>query len=406
MKRYIVGLSLLILSSAVFAAGYRFDDRGPRAALLNPALLGGETIHDFGMEIPGAGAVASNNSFSVRFWNEHIAGDEYWDGDDVQTILARIPDAGLRVNAEVAAPVLGLRYRNVAMNVELVGIGRTSVPKDVAEMILVGTKLNEAYSLGMLTGESVALSDYSLAFGWKVARDRGVRLAVGFAIHYYQGLGMTQVDEFMGDLLVTDNSIAGEGLFRYATGTYGNGFGVDVGLIAELSSNWQFGFAAKRIGAKMTWDKTEITEEHFETDVDGIALDSLDEESYSERVLTSESSTLEGGITTTTLPRVLQATAVYSASAHWRFAGFVGSYVGSALIEESKEMGLEIMYVPARWTFLRCGTIAGGLHDDLFYWGTGLRLGHYELDISIAATGGVFESAQGAGLEISQRIFF
>jgi len=406
MKRFLIIALLLMLSSASFAVGYRFDERGPRAALTNPAFLGLQTRHDFAIEIPGADAIVSNNSFSVRFWNEHIAGDEYWDGEDVQTILARIPETGLRMSAAATAPMIGFRYRNVAINAELIGIGRAAVPKDVAEMVLVGTKLNEAYSLGMLAGESVAVSDYSLAFGWKLSQDRHGSITMGAAVHYYQGLVMTQVDEFSGDLLVTENSITGEGMFRYATGTYGNGFGADVGLMAQVSEKWQFGFAAKQIGARLVWEKTDITEEYFETDVEGIYIDSLEEEGYSERILASESHTYEGGVTTTTLPRVLQATAVYSASAHWCFAGFVGTYGGSELVEESKEMGLDIMYVPARWTFLRGGASTGGLHRTMFSFGTGLRFGNYELDISVASTGGLFKSAQGAGLEISQRLFF
>ncbi len=39
MKRYVGGILLLLLSSAAFAVGLRFDDRGPRAALLNPACM-------------------------------------------------------------------------------------------------------------------------------------------------------------------------------------------------------------------------------------------------------------------------------------------------------------------------------------------------------------------------------
>lgn len=406
MKILLMTITLLMAAAPLFSSGLPYDARGPRTAAENPALLGFRSTQCTALELPGAGGIASNNSFSVRFWNRHIAGDEYWDEDDVRAILDRIPDSGLEVDAELSAPVMGFRYNFIAVNAELVGLGSASVPKEVAEMALVGTKLNEEYVLGDLIGESVALTDISAAAGHSLLRNDKYELTAGLALHYYQGLAAAHVYEFEGDLLVTENTISGAGVFRSAYGLSGNGFGFDLGLAGEFTSGWTVGLAAKRLGSRIHWNLEETTTETFETDMNGINIDSLDEDGYGDRTYTNETVTTEGGSLSLRLPTEIQTTALYSGFRLWEFASRIGWYSDSPYTQESLEAGFDIRYLPANWTYLRGGALTGGPHGSLFSFGTGLRLGTYELDLLGIVTGGLGNSAHGAGIGISQRLFF
>ena len=87
------------------------------------------------------GLTASNNSFSVGYWNSRIARDGYWDRGETRMILARIPESGFGLQLDAGVPVLGVRVRNFALNVQARMAARASVPKAVAQMALVGARL-------------------------------------------------------------------------------------------------------------------------------------------------------------------------------------------------------------------------------------------------------------------------
>lgn len=193
MKR--LCLLLLCLPLTGFAAGHDWsaallNPRGPRTALANPALLACSGAR-WGVELPSAGLTASNNSYSVGYWNARIAHDPYWDAGEVRMLLDRIPDGGFGLQLDATAPVLGIRVRQFAFNVQALMAARANVPRTVAELALVGSHLDKTYALTDLVGQSAAITDGALSWGRSVPQPWLPELSAGLTLHYYQGLVYT-----------------------------------------------------------------------------------------------------------------------------------------------------------------------------------------------------------------------
>jgi len=410
MKRITFFLILPIMAHAAGTdwSNQLFDQRGPRAALSNPAYLAEETPTAMGFEFAGLGVTASNNSFSVRFWNSRIAGDEFWDGSDTWAILKRIPAGGFSLAADVDVPVLGVRYRNFALNAGALAVAHANVPKSVAEIALAGSNLDTEYSLDDLIGQSLAMTDASLAYGHAIPQNYLPELSAGVAVHYYRGLVYTDTRNSTAGFEVTDNLISGSGQFQNIVATDGSGLGADFGVAATLTPDgkWKAGLAVQGIGAVMRWRVNETQTAHFATSIAGVNLDSLDKDGYGDRVLSHDDSTIKGGQTHLTLPMTVRMTGEYEALENLRVAGIVDALTSdSPLGEKGLEAGVASEYMPVRWAAFDGGILLGGEHGSLFSMGAGLRFRNYEMDLNFSSAGGLGTYAHGAGVAFSQRFF-
>lgn len=412
MKRIL--LFMVILPLVAHATGsdwltHALDRRGPQCALTNPAFLAESTPTRTGIEIAGAGVTASNNSFSVQFWNSRIATNRFWSSSDTRAILNRIPSRGLSVQADVGVPVLGARYRNFAFNADAIAAVHAKVPKGVAEIALVGCKLGNDYSLNDLVGQSLVMSDASVSYGRIIPQDYLPELSAGLSLHYYQGFVYTDTRNSTAGFVVTDDLIQGSGHFQNILATNGRGFGADFGVAAALSEDkrWKADLSVQRIGAVMNWQVNQTQTSHFHTSVAGLNLDSLDKKDYTDRAFASDDTTIKGGTTTLRLPLTLRGSAQFRAFPNWCITGIVNVLTADGpLGRRGVEAGAATEYTPLHWLALKGGLLFGGRHLSLFSGGTGLRFRHYEMDLNFCSTGGMFTSAYGAGASISQRFFF
>lgn len=145
----------------------------------------------------------------------------------------------------------------------------------------------------------------------------------------------------------------------------------------------------------------------FATQMEGVNLDSLDNDGYADRALTSEDTTLKGGTVTSRLPLKVQASALFLANRYWSMAGMAKlTTESSAWGRAGGEGGLALGYRPWGWLRFQGDAIVGGAHGQVYSLVTGLRVGGYELDLGGAVTGGVFGGARGAGVSVAQRIAF
>jgi len=410
-------LLILALPMILHAAGtdwvtQALDHRSARCALSNPALLAEPTPTAMSISIAGIsgfGLTASNNSFSVGFWNSHIAGDKFWDASDTRAILNRIPRTGLSLDAEFGLPVLGVRYRNFALNVDALGVGHVNVPKSVAQIALAGCKLDDHYSLDDLIGESLAMSDVSLSYGHIIPQDYLPELSAGLAVHYYQGFVYTDSRNSTAGFLVTDNLIQGDGEFENVLATNGRGFGADLGMAATITDDgkWKAGVAVQRIGANMSWQVQQTDYATFHTSMEGVNFDSLNASGYGDRAFSHEDTTIKGGTTKLRLPLTIHASGLYQPFANLTIEGLVDALTSdSPLGRAGIAAGAATQYLPVHWAVLQGGILLGGPHTSLFSIGTGLRFRHHELDLNFSSAGGMFTSAHGVGASFSQRFFF
>jgi hypothetical protein len=402
---------LLLLPSLALAGGndwifHVMNAHGPRRALDNPAELGAGR-NRLTIEIPGGGMTASNNSFSVRFWNSRIAGDAYWDRSETRQILGHIPASGLELQAEAVLPAIGVQWRNFAVNVQALATARMSVPKDAATLALVGNQLSQSYSLSDLVGQTLAITDYSLAYGRIIPQSYLPELSGGASVHYYYGLVYTDTRNSTADLLATEERIAGSGSFENISALSGRGFGVDLGLAAQITPRLKAGLAVQRLGARMSWSIDETQQVRFQTQNDGLIIDSLDNDSYTDRVFTQSDTTLKGGRTTLRLPPVARLSGLYQINPRWSAGVLWTVRTGSSPFGKvGHEAGVMTGYQTMSWLTVEGGLLLGGPHRSLFCAGAGVRLGHYELDLGFASAGGLFTSARGMGISVGQRIAF
>ena len=110
---------------------------------------------------------------------------------------------------------------------------------------------------------------------------------------------------------------------------------------------------------------------------------------------------------TSRLPVRVQASALFLCSRQWNVAGMASVITqSSAWGRAGGEVGTALGYQPCRWFRLQGDALVGGPHGQVYSLLTGVRLGGYELDLSVAATGGLFRAARGAGVAVAQRVAF
>ncbi len=405
-------LMLCLLPTLAFAAGgdwvtRALDQRSPGSALTNPAFLGSYSAQRWGIELPGGGGAISNNAFSIGFWNTNIAGDDYWDASETQAILDRIPSDGLKVSGGVTAPIIGVRYKQFAFNAQVWGGARADVPKSIAELAFVGTKLNERYAVRDLIGQSAVVSDYALSWGHVIPQRTVPELSAGLTAHYYAGHFYTDAQNLTADLYTTRELIQGSGEFSAITASQGGGFGMDAGLAAVLSSRYRINLAVQGIGARMGWNIDETTTTTFSTNEAGLNLDSLDNRGYTDRTFASDDTTIKGGTTHSNLPLIVRVGGLFYAHPQWTVAGLFGGILNdSPWAEQGLEAGAAGAWKPLRWAVIEGGLLAGGPHRTMFTIGGGLRFAAYALDINYTMAGGLFNSAHGAGIALRQHVQF
>lgn len=392
MKAYILLITALMITSALFAGEYGHE---------YPA-------HNWEVELFGVDGAIRNNSFSVGFWNTNMATDPYWDSQELTEILDRIPSDGLDAKGRLRATVVGVRYRDWSLSAGMRGDGYASVPKDVAEIALLGSKMDNSYTFSDLTGLSYAAADYRGGYSRALPIKQLPNLRGEIGLHLYQGVFMSRAEDAVGNLLITDELIQGDANFRSVQATSGSGFGFDFGLATPLNDRWQVGLAVDNLYGFINWQIEEATVAELSAHADGIAIDSLDEDNYLDRVFVSESETVDAdGSYRLALTPEFDLSTVYNPPSRWQFGGrmlLIPKHVVSHEFEW--ETAVSSAFETTKWSFLRSSVGLYGWFEPLFELGGGLNFNRYEVELRFISQRGLLNSAYGGGFLLSQRLLF
>jgi hypothetical protein len=360
------------------------------------------------IEIPvGLTLAAANNSFSVNFWNKNIAGDHHWTADDQNKIMNRIPDSGFRITGSLAAPLIGVAANRFGLNIGAEAAGFASAPKDLMRLALLGNQLNKSYQITDFSGESYTLLNYGLGFGYRFDQEKLPGLFFGAGFHFYQGLAMAKVAQADGDLLISDSLISGYSILHAVESTQGDGVGFDLSGLASLSDKWDVGLSIRQIAARLSWQVNENQLVTFYTDSGGVIIDSLKNDGYLERVFHQTDTSYSGGSIETKLPILLQANGKYRF--HRKLSFLAETLIRTQQSAQGKagiELGVATEYTPNSWFLLQGGFGVGGPYRTRFGLGGGLHFNHYELELGWNWSGGLFNSAHGIAVGLSQRLKF
>jgi len=373
----------------------------------NPATLSPNRGFRMSFEGLSFGAGIANNAFSVRYWNNNIAGDHFLTDEDKQDILNRIPDGGLRGYYQTSAPLVGFTYNRFGARVALESAGEAALPRDLAAVILYGNELNYPYGLADFAGESQSLMDWSIGFGYRVEQEQIPDLHLGVGFHFYQGLALAKVARSEGDLTVTDSVLQAAAVIHTITSDRGDGVGFDLGAMAVLSERWEVGLAVQQISSRISWRVDDNDQIVFYTDSAGIIVDSLNNDNYRERALHYSDTSYTGGYADTHLPLTVQLNARFAAARRWVLLGDATIRTESTSRGPAGlEAGIAAEWQPRRFLVLQSGVTVGGPWRSRFAIGGGLRFGAYECDLGWSWNGGLINAAHGIGFGLSQRLNF
>lgn len=411
---------LLLLLSAVTVQAQHWDPssvgragvhdlmrKGGSALQWNPAVLGRMTDHRGSVDFLSLGAASGNNAFSVNFWNDHLAGDRFFTGNDKDEILDQIPSDGLCIDAQASIPLVGFSYDRFGANIALDAASHTAAPKDLITLALLGNRIGHTYRFDDVDEDSHVLIDYSLGFGYEFEQTENPRLYIGAAFHFYQGIAMSHIGESEGSLLVTDSTITGVAILQELESNQGDGAGFDVGGMAVFSEKWQVGLSVRQIGTEISWKLDEERFTTFSIDSAGIIVDSLDDDDYLERVFETQDVRFKGDAYGTKLPVILQANGRFAPSRRWTLLGEMLIRMSDTVQgERGLEAGVGAVFTPLPWLRLQSGVSLGGPWKSRFALGGGVSFGRYELDIGGSWNNGLLNEARGVTIGLGQRIYF
>ena len=259
-----LALGLLMLAAATPAAAqghvramglcgaYTAAARGLDAVNWNPANLavGGERGPSIGLA--SVSLDLNNNAFSLATYNQYSGA--VLTSADKDDLLAKIPDEGFMLNADVNASVLGFCSGPFALSFQGLAGGTGVMDKDFFELVLLGNEIGQSFEFDETDGEAWAVGAATLSWATPVVTRRVFRLSLGVNARYLYGLYDFTVEEAGGGIMATLDGVKGEAVASMLTSRGGHGYAVDAGLALQLPRGWTMGLAVSNLTSKLTWD--------------------------------------------------------------------------------------------------------------------------------------------------------
>lgn len=372
---------------------------GVDAARYNPANLGLDGYARRELELVGMGANITNNSFSLDDYNNYtgaILTDE-----DKTDILAKIPDQGLTLNADVQASAASVALGSFVFTTAGVGLADVNLNRDILELVLNGNSFGDTVSVTGSYSDAVAYVSSGVSYGVPLYTAGSRQLAVGVTAKYLHGLAVEQIVELEGLAATLETGFEGEGRMIARTATGGSGYAVDLGASLKLNDNYTIGASIRNFVSSLSWSRE--TEEHsYLFSFDTVTVDNMEED-----FVVSESDTRDIESFSTDLPSVMTVgLANTTGSLMWAVDWEQGfRQAAGASSKPRLSLGLEWHGFPL--IPLRAGYSVGGNKPSAFSVGSGLATGPVYLDFA-AVTGTSISpySSKGLNLAISTGLYF
>ncbi len=252
----LAGPSLAQLTSRALGMGLAYTAlaRGVHATDWNPANLGLSNNPPFGISFFSVGAGVGNNSFSINTYNDY-ATDPYWDADEINKLLDKIPDDGLGVNALADVRVLSFSVGRFALALGVKGGASAFVDKSLLEIPLTGTKIGDTYQFDKINASTLALGSVKLSYGSPVRVSFADTFAVGGSFHYDFGGGYARVDSSRMSLEIGSFGLNIDGRYAAMAAAFGKGWGIDLGAAAKVNRHWTVSAGLFNLLGSVRWNK-------------------------------------------------------------------------------------------------------------------------------------------------------
>lgn len=349
------------------------------APLWNPAALGIASRNPgrFVVNFLSFGVRAGNNILSIPQYNKYNG--TVWDESDKRKIV-KLFDGEDRLSAsgDGVARALSVQYRQFAFDMSFVSAGHAEVPREVADFFLTDYVVGEETISpnGKLRGDMFLSTGLSAGLSLKKwIRVPWRELAGGITLRYYRGFQHAHSKE-LGAHIEESDSIISHGSYDLVTAKGGNGFGADIGFLAEINEQWSVGLSAQNIISTVSWTQgaeRRVGEYHVRSS--GVIQLEDDWESSDSTVSTKSFSS--------TLPAILRLGAGYRLNSTMLFAGDVEAFLNSVSGKTTPRAAVGMEYRPQFLIAWRTGFSIGGDNRG-FNWsgGVGFYTKRFRIDLA------------------------
>jgi len=399
MKNYIIKIIvvLCIIGFSTFSYAQDFNAvglgmgnafgavaRGVDAFAWNPANLALKYENRMEINLVGFNFSAANSSLSIddykRYFTEAGHGG-HWDEQEIEELLALIPEEGLDANGDVQANVLGLLFGRFGLSVQGIGKAIGIIPKSVIELSLRGNEEQfKEFSFKDFAGDGFSAVKFSLSLSQPIPVKKFFdEFGVGLNINYYNGLAMAEVTRAEGSFVTTNDAIISTMDVVNRTGQGGSGFGFDLGAAGKIEDDWTVSMVLRNMFAGITW--TQQLEENRATFV----VDTIRIGDFGELDSLVETSTYSIEEFKTSLPLVFHFGIAHNLRDNLTLAlDLEQAFEDKLGYSDKAQIAVGVEYVPTPIVPLRAGMSFGGKYKYLFGLGMGLHLGFFHLDLAYA----------------------
>ena len=381
--------------SAGMGEAYSAVASGCDASFWNPSLIPPrEGVGNLRFALPSFSLGLTNSTLSTGFYNE--LNGAFWQDSEKESILDRIPDNGIKLDASVQVLLAAARISgDYATYVRAVGEGILSIPKDLADLALYGNEPGRSYEIteDNTGGRATAYSEAGIAGSWSTgwSFQEMEEITVGAAVAYVHGFFFADVPVADGSIYTDPNTydIAGRGLFEMRSSLGGNGFTSRIGA----STSWEGWQTSLWLDNPLCWIKWTKSNEHSSVSFsDTLTAESMDDDSLFEIV--EESGDIDPFASRLPFETRLGISKIFE---KWLVACDLGYKEGYGL-----KLATGFEYRPGPdWLLLRAGTGLGGVQLLTFALGAGLQFGSFSVDLSGANHHGIMGGSRGLELAFS-----
>ena len=406
-KQYIKTLILLLLLPA--AGGFAQQTFNARSAAMgfsngadlrgldqvghNPATLALPMIKGLEFNLISAGVTVRNNSFKKSQYDKYFTTGDLLSEADKEDIINSVNNKGLRADGLARVNTLAIAVPNFSVSLVGLGMGTLNIPKDLVDLPLFGNEgEGRVYSLddanlnfwagaGVLFSGAFALDNLKPE-GWEL-------LALGVTGKYIAGLGILDMEKGSGEFRDFNGAqvpyIGLEGEFELRTADGGQGFGFDLGGLAQINEHWTVGLTALNVVSGISWNNNP---ERVLWIIDQDSLQGF--ETIDDSVLVQVDTTEAIGSFTTRLPVVLDLAVAWQPNEKLMATAEFEQGVNNSMSGTTRTrfaMGVE--YFPTPIFPLRAGLSFGGKLGPSLALGTGINLSTWFIDLAFVNHGQV-----------------
>ncbi len=378
--------------SLAMGAGAIALAKGIDAARFNPANLGFSSNQLKGVELVGAGANISNNSFTLSDYNKYTGA--FLTDDDKEDILDKVSDEGLQLRADAEATALGIALGPFAFGIAGNAIADISLNKDLLELVLNGNTFADTIEITGSYSEVLAYGSAYLSYGHSVYKSDARELAVGATVRYLRGFGVERVVELEGLAATFATGFEGEGSMVAQTATGGYGYAIDLGAALKLNDDYMVGARIRNFLSSLRWNSD--TEEHgFTFSFDTMTIDNMDED-----YVVTEDYSIAIDEFSTNLPSLLNVGVANTSGKLLWAVDWEQGFRRETGVSSKPRISAGVEYSPVSSLPLRAGYSLGGDRNASFSLGSGFHLAYFYMDYAFV-TGTTFSGYSSKGLNFA-----